>query len=140
MISKKKMAEIEKLDSSWRSNCWNATAFILGVTKRIQWWEEVRMYTLLNKSCVEVPRSQVRRGDIVALLSKDYKKTESHSDWFSQSHLLHTAVCLGGSNYWHKPGSEPAGLTSLKAMQDEYALITKKGLEVRFFRLFKNCT
>ena len=134
------MAEIEKLGSSWRSNCWNATAFILGVTKRIQWWEEVRMYTLLNKKCVEVPRSQVQKGDIVALLSKDYKKTEPHSDWFSQSHLLHTAVFLNPGLGWHKPGSEEAGTESIKSIVASYAAGTRKGVDVKYFRLIKNCT
>jgi hypothetical protein len=99
--------KINSLGYSEKANCWGSTQFALGVISSPIWQNDTVMARFLNKHTISLTKSQLKKGDILAIF-------DSHGG------LTHTAIYIAPNKYWHKPGSYPAETVKYKDIINQY--------------------
>lgn len=113
MIIQERVQEMRRITSltgySKKFNCWGATQYALGHRTRYGWVGESVMSRWLNTKTVLVEDDSLEVGDILVITCD------------KRNFLIHTAVYMGNSMWFHKIGKEKATYESKAIVIERYS-------------------
>ena len=112
-IQNVKKAYLEGKENNFDFNCWGATLYSLGYSKRLRWVNGDEMIEWLDENTFVVPMDYLQIGDILVLW-----RGEDRNDFTYP--LEHTAVYLGKGKYFHKRGSSCSEIATLEDVRAIY--------------------